>query len=156
MDTLVTILPGSFLRQTTILIESVTALIGVHVAEIGRASFLSSLLLVIAVGRGGLAARRGKIAREAQDRLAGHCHDRGGNAARHRGTWKAFANEGYELNRHHEGLGKFLTAAPLRGAGCVRRSSAFIGYFRVVRLHGCIGAVGRVLRLLQQGEITFG
>ena len=37
---------------------------------------------------------------------------------------KAFSNEGYELNRYHEGLGRFLTAT-LRGA---RLRAAFIAF----------------------------
>src|SRR5258708_40048631 len=65
---------------------------------------------------------------------------------------KAFSNEGYELNRYHEGLGKFLTAT-LRGA---RLRAAFISFI-IFALFGFIVLVlWSGARLLQQGEITFG
>jgi ABC-type multidrug transport system fused ATPase/permease subunit len=92
-----------------------------------------------------------KIAREAQDRLAD-------TATIVEETLqgivnvKAFANEGYELNRYHEGLGKFL-ASTLRGA---RLRAAFISFI-IFALFGFIVLVlWSGARLLQQGEITFG
>ncbi len=99
---------------------------------------LASLPLVIVVavvfGR-----RTRKIAREAQDRLAD-------TATIVEETLqgivnvKAFSNEGYELNRYHDGLGKFLTAT-LRGA---RLRAAFIAFiiFALVRFHRAGALVG--------------
>jgi len=111
---------------------------------------LLSLPLVIAVavifGR-----KTRKISRDAQDRLAD-------TATIVEETLqgivnvKAFANEGYELNRYHEGLAKFLTTT-LRGA---RLRAAFIA-FVVFALFGFIVLVlWSGARLLRQGEITFG
>src|SRR5258708_38241964 len=65
---------------------------------------------------------------------------------------KAFANEGYELNRYHEGLGSCL-ASTLRGA---RLRAAFIAFI-IFALFGFIVLVlWSGVRLLQQGKITFG
>jgi ATP-binding cassette subfamily B protein len=111
---------------------------------------LLSLPLVIAVavifGR-----KTRKISRDAQDRLAD-------TATIVEETLqgivnvKAFANEGYELNRYHEGLGRFLTTT-LRGA---RLRAAFIA-FVIFALFGFIVLVlWSGARLLGQGEITFG
>ena len=146
-DTLVTILP-QFLRQSTLLIGGI-ALIAVTSLKL-TGVLLLSLPLVIAVavvfGR-----KTRKIAREAQDRLAD-------TATIVEETLqgivnvKAFANEGYELNRYHEGLGKFLTST-LRGA---RLRAAFISFI-IFALFGFIVLVlWSGARLLQQGEITFG
>lgn len=146
-DTLITILP-QFIRQSTILIGGI-ALIAVTSLKL-TGIMLASLPLVIAVavifGR-----KTRKISREAQDRLAD-------TATIVEETLqgivnvKAFSNEGYELNRYHEGLGKFLTAA-LRGA---RLRAAFISFI-IFALFGFIVLVlWSGARLLQQGEITFG
>ena len=65
---------------------------------------------------------------------------------------KAFSNEGYELNRYQEGLGRFLTVT-LRGA---RLRAAFIAFI-IFALFGFIVLVlWSGARLLQQGKITFG
>ena len=146
-DTLVTILP-QFLRQSTLLIGGIALIAFTSLKLTGI--LLSSLPLVIAVavvfGR-----KTRKIAREAQDRLAD-------TATIVEETLqgivnvKAFANEGYELNRYHEGLGKFLTIT-LRGA---RLRAAFVSFI-IFALFGFIVLVlWSGARLLQQGEITFG
>jgi ATP-binding cassette subfamily B protein len=146
-DTLVTILP-QFLRQSTLLVGGI-ALIAVTSLKL-TGILLASLPLVIAVavvfGR-----KTRKISREAQDRLAD-------TATIVEETLqgivnvKAFANEGYELNRYNEGLGKFLTTT-LRGA---RLRAAFISFI-IFALFGFIVLVlWSGARLLQLGEITFG
>jgi ABC transporter fused permease/ATP-binding protein len=146
-DTLVTILP-QFLRQSTILIGGI-ALIAVTSLKL-TGIMLLSLPFVIAVavvfGR-----KTRKIAREAQDRLAD-------TATIVEETLqgivnvKAFSNEGYELTRYHDGLGRFLTAT-LRGA---RLRAAFISFI-IFALFGFIVLVlWSGARLLQQGEISFG
>ena len=92
-----------------------------------------------------------KISREAQDRLAD-------TATIVEETLqgivnvKAFANEGYELNRYHEGLGRFLTAT-LRGA---RLRAAFIAFIIFALFGSIVLVLWSGARLLQQGEITFG
>ena len=146
-DTLTTILP-QFLRQSTLLVGGI-ALIAVTSLQL-TGIMLLSLPLVIAVavmfGR-----KTRKISRDAQDRLA--------DAAtiveetlQGIVNVKAFANEGYELNRYHEGLGKFLNTT-LRGA---RLRAAFIA-FVIFALFGFIVLVlWSGARLLRQGEITFG
>lgn len=146
-DTLITILP-QFLRQSTLLIGGIVLIAFTSLKLTGI--MLASLPLVIAVavvfGR-----KTRKIARDAQDRLAD-------TATIVEETLqgivnvKAFANEGYELNRYHDGLGKFLTAT-LRGA---RLRAAFISFI-IFALFGFIVLVlWSGARLLQQGEITFG
>src|SRR6185503_16359651 len=146
-DTLVMILP-QFLRQSTLLVGGI-ALIAVTSLQL-TGIMLLSLPVVIAVavmfGR-----KTRKISRDAQDRLAD-------TATIVEETLqgivnvKAFANEGYELNRYHEGLAKFLTTT-LRGA---RLRAAFIA-FVVFALFGFIVLVlWSGARLLRQGEITFG
>ena len=146
-DTLVTILP-QFLRQSTLLVGGI-ALIAVTSLQL-TGIMLLSLPLVIAIavifGR-----KTRKISRDAQDRLAD-------TATIVEETLqgivnvKAFANEGYELNRYHEGLGAFLTTT-LRGA---RLRAAFIA-FVIFALFGFIVLVlWSGARLLRQGEITFG
>jgi ABC transporter fused permease/ATP-binding protein len=146
-DTLITILP-QFLRQTTLLVGGIALIACTSLKLTGV--MLLSLPLVIAVavvfGR-----KTRKISREAQDRLAD-------TATIVEETLqgivnvKAFANEGYELNRYHDGLGKFLTVT-LRGA---RLRAAFISFI-VFALFGFIVLVlWSGARLLQQGEITFG
>src|SRR5208282_3262518 len=65
---------------------------------------------------------------------------------------KAFSNEGYELNRYHQGLGLFLTTT-LRGA---RLRAGFIAFI-VFALFGFIVLVlWSGARLLQNGQITLG
>jgi ABC-type multidrug transport system fused ATPase/permease subunit len=92
-----------------------------------------------------------KIARDAQDRLAD-------TATIVEETLqgivnvKAFANEGYELNRYHVGLGKFLTST-LRGA---RLRAAFIAFIIFALFGSIVLVLWSGARLLQQGEITFG
>ncbi len=146
-DTLISVLP-QFLRQTTLLVGGI-ALIAVTSLQL-TGIMLASLPLVIVVavvfGR-----KTRKIYREAQDRLAD-------TATIVEETLqgivnvKAFSNEGYELNRYHEGLGKFLTAT-LRGA---RLRAAFIAFI-IFALFGFIVLVlWSGARLLQQGKITFG
>jgi ABC-type multidrug transport system fused ATPase/permease subunit len=146
-DTLIAVLP-QFLRQTTLLVGGI-ALIAVTSLQL-TGIMLASLPLVIVVavvfGR-----KTRKIYREAQDRLAD-------TATIVEETLqgivnvKAFSNEGYELNRYHEGLGRFLTAT-LRGA---RLRAAFIAFI-IFALFGFIVLVlWSGARLLQQGKITFG
>ena len=65
---------------------------------------------------------------------------------------KAFANEGYELTRYHEGLGKFLTST-LRGA---RLRAAFIAFVIFALFGSIVLVLWSGARLLQQGEISFG
>ena len=146
-DTLITVLP-QFLRQTTLLVGGI-ALIAVTSLQL-TGIMLASLPLVVVVavvfGR-----KTRKIYREAQDRLAD-------TATIVEETLqgivnvKAFSNEGYELNRYHEGLGRFLTAT-LRGA---RLRAAFIAFI-IFALFGFIVLVlWSGAHLLQQGKITFG
>src|SRR6266566_1673197 len=146
-DTLTTILP-QFLRQSTLLVGGI-ALIAVTSLQL-TGIMLLSLPLVIAVavifGR-----KTRKISRDAQDRLAD-------TATIVEETLqgivnvKAFSNEGYELNRYHDGLGSFLTIT-LRGA---KLRSAFISFI-IFSLFGFIVLVlWSGARLLQRGDITFG
>ena len=146
-DTLIAVLP-QFLRQTTLLVGGI-ALIAVTSLQL-TGIMLASLPLVIVVavvfGR-----KTRSIYREAQDRLAD-------TATIVEETLqgilnvKAFSNEAYELNRYHEGLGKFLTAS-LRGA---RLRAAFIAFI-IFSLFGFIVLVlWSGARLLQAGKITFG
>ncbi len=146
-DTLVAILP-QFLRQTTLLIGGI-ALIAVTSLK------LTGIMLVSLPVLTGVAVIFGrktrKIAREAQDRLAD-------TATIVEETLqgivnvKAFANEGYELSRYHEGLGKFLTST-LRGA---RLRAAFIAFVIFALFGSIVLVLWSGARLLQQGEITFG
>lgn len=146
-DTLITILP-QFIRQSTLLIGGIALISYTSLKLTGI--MLMSLPFVIAIavvfGR-----KTRKISREAQDRLAD-------TATIVEETLqgivnvKAFSNEGYELNRYHEGLGKFLTAT-LRGA---KLRAGFISFI-IFALFGFIVLVlWSGARLLQQGEITFG
>jgi ATP-binding cassette subfamily B protein len=146
-DTLITILP-QFLRQTTILIGGI-ALIAVTSLQLTGILLLSLPVLTAAAVVFGRKTR--KIAREAQDRLAD-------TATIVEETLqgivnvKAFSNEGYELNRYHAGLGRFLTAT-LRAA---RLRSAFIAFIIFALFGGIVLVLWSGARLLQQGEITFG
>ena len=146
-DTLITILP-QFLRQTTILIGGI-ALIAVTSLQLTGIMLASLPVMIVAAVIFGRKTR--KISREAQDRLAD-------TATIVEETLqgilnvKAFSNEGYELNRYHEGLGSFLTTT-LRGA---RLRAAFVAFI-IFALFGFIVLVlWSGARLLQQGEITFG
>src|SRR5204862_6297535 len=65
---------------------------------------------------------------------------------------KAVANEGYELKRYHEGLGRFL-ASTLRGA---RLRAAFISFIIFALFGSIVLVLWSGARLLQAGEITFG
>ncbi len=146
-DTLIAILP-QFLRQSTLLVGGI-ALIAVTSIKLTGVMLVSlPVLTVVAVVFG---RQTRKIAREAQDRLAD-------TATIVEETLqgivnvKAFANEGYELNRYHEGLGKFLTAT-LRGA---RLRAAFIAFIVFALFGSIVLVLWSGARLLQQGEITFG
>jgi ATP-binding cassette subfamily B protein len=146
-DTLITILP-QFLRQSTMLIGGIAliAITSLQLTGILLASLPVLIVTAVVFGR-----KTRKIAREAQDRLAD-------TATIVEETLqgivnvKAFSNEGYELNRYHEGLGSFLTIT-LRGA---RLRSAFISFI-IFSLFGFIVLVlWSGARLLQRGDITFG
>jgi len=146
-DTLITVVP-QFLRQTTLLVGGIAliAVTSLQLTGIMLASLPLVIVVAVAFGR-----KTRKIYREAQDRLAD-------TATIVEETLqgivnvKAFSNEGYELNRYHEGLGKFLTAT-LRGA---RLRAAFIAFI-IFALFGFIVLVlWSGARLLQQGKITFG
>jgi ATP-binding cassette subfamily B protein len=106
------------------------------------------LLTVVAVVFG---RKTRKIAREAQDRLAD-------TATIVEETLqgivnvKAFANEGYELNRYHQGLGRFLTST-LRGA---RLRAAFVAFIIFALFGSIVLVLWSGARLLQNGEISFG
>ncbi len=146
-DTLIGILP-QFLRQTTLLIGGI-ALIAVTSLKLTGIMLVSlPVLTVVAVVFG---RKTRKIAREAQDRLAD-------TATIVEETLqgivnvKAFANEGYELTRYHDGLGRFLTAT-LRGA---RLRAAFIAFIIFALFGSIVLVLWSGARLLQQGEITFG
>ncbi len=118
-DTLITILP-QFIRQSTILIGGIALIAKTSLKLTGVMLASLPLVIVVAVVFG---RKTRKIARDAQDRLAD-------TATIVEETLqgivnvKAFSNEGYELNRYHEGLGKFLTAT-LRGA---RLRATFISF----------------------------
>jgi ATP-binding cassette subfamily B protein len=146
-DTLIVVLP-QFLRQTTILIGGI-ALIAVTSLQLTGVLLLS--LPVLTVAAVVFSRKTRKISREAQDRLAD-------TATIVEETLqgivnvKAFANEGYELNRYHEGLGRFLTST-LRAA---RLRSAFIAFIIFALFGGIVLVLWSGARLLQQGEITFG
>jgi ABC-type multidrug transport system fused ATPase/permease subunit len=146
-DTLISILP-QFIRQSTLLIGGI-ALIAVTSLELTGIMLVSlPVLTVVAVVFG---RKTRKIAREAQDRLAD-------TATIVEETLqgivnvKAFANEGYELTRYDEGLGRFLTAT-LRGA---RLRAAFIAFIIFALFGSIVLVLWSGARLLQNGEITFG
>ena len=146
-DTLISILP-QFLRQSTLLVGGI-ALIAVTSLQLTGIMLVSlPVLTVVAVVFG---RKTRKIAREAQDRLAD-------TATIVEETLqgivnvKAFANEGYELNRYHEGLGRFLACA-LRGA---RLRAAFIAFIVFALFGSIVLVLWSGARLLQQGGITFG
>jgi ABC transporter fused permease/ATP-binding protein len=146
-DTLIAILP-QFLRQSTLLIGGIT-LIAVTSLKLTTIMLVSLPVLTVVAVLFGRKTR--KIAREAQDRLADTAtiveETLQGIA-----NVKAFANEGYELTRYHEGLGKFLTST-LRGA---RLRAAFIAFIILALFGSIVLVLWSGARLLQQGEITFG
>jgi len=146
-DTLISVLP-QFLRQATLLVGGIVliAITSLQLTGIMLASLPLVVVVAVVFGR-----KTRKIYREAQDRLAD-------TATIVEETLqgimnvKAFSNEGYELNRYHDGLNKFLTAT-LRGA---RLRAAFIAFI-IFALFGFIVLVlWSGARLLQQGKITFG
>ena len=146
-DTLITILP-QFIRQTTMLVGGI-ALIAVTSLKLTGIMLVSlPVLTVVAVVFG---RKTRKIAREAQDRLAD-------TATIVEETLqgiinvKAFANEGYELTRYHDGLHRFLTST-LRGA---RLRAAFIAFIIFALFGSIVLVLWSGARLLQQGEISFG
>ena len=146
-DTLISILP-QFIRQSTLLIGGI-ALIAVTSLKLTGIMLVSlPVLTVVAVVFG---RKTRKIAREAQDRLAD-------TATIVEETLqgimnvKAFANEGYELTRYHNGLGKFLIAT-LRGA---RLRAAFVAFIIFALFGSIVLVLWSGARLLQNGEITFG
>jgi ATP-binding cassette subfamily B protein len=146
-DTLIVVLP-QFLRQTTILIGGI-ALIAVTSLQLTGVLLLSLPVLTVAAVVFGRKTR--KISREAQDRLA-YTATIVEETLQGIVNVKAFANEGYELNRYHEGLGRFLTST-LRAA---RLRSAFIAFIIFAMFGGIVLVLWSGARLLQQGEITFG
>lgn len=146
-DTLITILP-QFLRQTTLLIGGI-ALIAITSLKLTAIMLVSlPVLTVVAVVFG---RKTRKISREAQDRLAD-------TATIVEETLqgivnvKAFANEGYELNRYHQGLTGFLSVT-LRGA---KLRAAFIAFIIFALFGSIVLVLWSGARLLQQGEISFG
>jgi ABC transporter fused permease/ATP-binding protein len=146
-DTLITILP-QFLRQITLLVGGIT-LIAVTSLKLTAIMLVSlPVLTVVAVVFG---RRTRKISREAQDRLAD-------TATIVEETLqgivnvKAFANEGYELNRYHNGLLGFLSVT-LRGA---KLRAAFIAFIVFALFGSIVLVLWSGARLLQQGEISFG
>ena len=146
-DTLISILP-QFLRQSTLLVGGIALIAATSLKLTGIMLVSLPVLTVVAVVFG---RKTRKIAREAQDRLAD-------TATVVEETLqgivnvKAFANEGYELTRYDEGLGRFL-AATLRGA---RLRAAFIAFIVFALFGSIVLVLWSGARLLQQGEITFG
>ena len=146
-DTLVSILP-QFLRQSTLLVGGVALIAATSLKLTGVMLVSLPVLTVTAVVFG---RRTRKLSREAQDRLAD-------TATIVEETLqgitnvKAFANEGYELGRYSEGLGKFLTST-LRGA---RLRAAFIAFIVFALFGSIVLVLWMGARLLQQGEISFG
>ena len=146
-DTLISIFP-QFLRQTTLLVGGIALIAATSLKLTGIMLVSLPVLTVVAVLFG---RKTRKISREAQDRLAD-------TATIVEETLqgivnvKAFANEGYELNRYHAGLGKFL-ASTLHGA---RLRAAFIAFVIFALFGSIVLVLWSGARLLQQGEITFG
>jgi len=146
-DTLISLLP-QFIRQSTLLIGGI-ALIAVTSLKLTALMLVSLPVLTVVAVLFGRKTRR--LSREAQDRLAD-------TATIVEETLqgivnvKAFANESYELNRYHEGLGKFL-AFTLRGA---RLRAAFIAFIIFALFGSIVLVLWAGARLLQEGEITFG
>ena len=146
-DALITILP-QFIRQSTLLVGGI-ALIAVTSLKLTGIMLVSlPLLTVVAVGFG---RKTRKISREAQDRLA-ETATIVEETLQGIVNVKAFANEGYELNRYHAGLERFLTTT-LRGA---RLRAAFIAFIIFALFGSIVLVLWSGARLLQQGEISFG
>lgn len=146
-DTLVGILP-QFLRQTTMLLGGVT-LIAITSLKLTAIMLVSlPVLTVVAVVFG---RKTRKIAREAQDHLAD-------TATIVEETLqgivnvKAFANEGYELTRYHDGLTRFLTTT-LKGA---KLRAAFVAFIVFALFGSIVLVIWAGARLLQQDEISIG
>jgi ABC-type multidrug transport system fused ATPase/permease subunit len=146
-DTLISILP-QFIRQSTLLVGGI-ALIAVTSLKLTGIMLVSLPALTVVAVVFGRKTRR--IAREAQDRLA-ETATIVEETLQGIVNVKAFANEGYELHRYHEGLGRFLTAT-LRGA---RLRAAFIAFIVLALFGSIVLVLWSGARLLQQGEITFG
>lgn len=146
-DTVIGILP-QFLRQSTLLLGGITLIAVTSLKLTGLMLVSLPALTVVAVVFG---RKTRRLAREAQDRLAD-------TATIVEETLqgivnvKAFANEGYELNRYHQGLASFLTAT-LRGA---RLRAAFVAFIVFALFGSIVLVLWAGARLLQQGEITFG
>jgi ABC transporter fused permease/ATP-binding protein len=146
-DTLISILP-QFLRQSTMLIGGIALIAATSLRLTGIMLVSLPLLTVVAVVFG---RKTRKISREAQDRLAD-------TATIIEETLqgivnvKAFANEGYELTRYHDGLGKFLETT-LRGA---RLRAAFIAFIIFALFGSIVLVLWSGARLLQTGGISFG
>src|SRR5258705_8538848 len=146
-DTLISVFP-QFLRQTTLLVGGIALIAATSLKLTGIMLVSLPVLTLVAVL---FFSKTRRISREAQDRLAD-------TATIVEETLqgivnvKAFANEGYELNRYHEGLGSFLTTT-LRGA---RLRAAFIAFIIFALFGSIVLVLWSGARLLQQGEITFG
>ena len=146
-DTVIGVLPQC-LRQTTILVGGIAliAVTSLPLTGIMLASLPAVIATAVVFGR-----RTRKISREAQDRLAD-------TATMVEETLqgivnvKAFSNEGYELNRYHEGLGRFL-ASTLRYA---RLRAAFVAFITFALFGFVVLVLWSGARLLQRGEISFG
>jgi len=146
-DTVIGVLPQC-LRQTTILVGGIAliAVTSLQLTGIMLASLPAVIATAVVFGR-----RTRKISREAQDRLAD-------TATIVEETLqgivnvKAFSNEGYELNRYHEGLGRFL-ASTLRYA---RLRAAFVAFITFALFGFVVLVLWSGARLLQRGEISFG
>lgn len=146
-DTLVSILP-QFFRQSTLLVGGIVLIALTSLKLTAVMLFSLPLLTLVAVLFG---RRTRKISREAQDRLAD-------TATVVEETLqgilnvKAFANEGYELQRYDHGLGTFLKAT-LRGA---RLRAAFIAFIVFALFGSIVLVLWMGARLMQQGELSFG
>ncbi len=146
-DTLIAVVP-QFLRQSILLVGGIVliAITSLQLTGIMLASLPLVIVVAVIFGR-----KTRKVYREAQDRLAD-------TATIVEETLqgivnvKAFSNEGYELNRYHEGLGRFLNTT-LRGA---RLRAAFNGFITFSLFGFIVLVLWSGARLLQRGEITFG
>ncbi len=146
-DTLISILP-QFIRQSTMLIGGIALIATTSLRLTGIMLVSLPLLTVVAVVFG---RKTRKISREAQDRLADTATI-GEETLQGIVNVKAFANEGYELTRYHDGLGKFLETT-LRGA---RLRAAFIAFIIFALFGSIVLVLWSGARLLQTGGISFG
>ena len=146
-DTLMSVLP-QFLRQTTLLVGGIALIASTSLKLTGIMLVSLPVLTVVAVVFG---RKTRRISREAQDRLAD-------TATIVEETLqgivnvKAFANEGYELNRYYAGLQRFLVAT-LAGA---RLRAAFVAFIIFALFGSIVLVLWSGARLLQTGEISFG